>query len=376
MGKNSWKYLLITFLLIISIPSPKADAAPKNNSPNNTNSLPFAYGYVNANGSIVYGSGNFTVQKIEGKYMITMAGESYLPGKHLVFITPSMPYLSFAQPSISPSDALTIGFNDASQIPRGTDFQFIIYKTAYSPVLSTYYKDQDADGFGNTADSRLQAYPLAPYTTSVGGDCDDTNAQVYPGAQEICNGIDDDCDGSVDESCTSQTIYYNDEDQDGYGATNDYRLLSEPEGTYTSLVGGDCNNSNRYVNPGAQEVCDGLDNDCDGYVDEGIPVTPCDGGDADSCLEGVYICVGGQGMHCTDTTDNTLEICGDEIDNDCDGYVDENCNINCDDGDACTFDEYDQSIGDCTHTPMSCDDGDPNTLDTCDPGSGCLHFIP
>ncbi|MCP4122421.1 MAG: hypothetical protein GY751_11760, partial [Bacteroidetes bacterium] len=92
-------------------------------------------------------------------------------------------------------------------------------------------------------------------STACGSDCDDTNPNIYPGATEICDGVDNDCDGSVDEGF--------DGDGDGY-----------------TTCGGDCNDGDDSTNPGATEICDGVDNDCDGQIDEGSvcnqpPVAVC-----------------------------------------------------------------------------------------------------
>ncbi len=64
-----------------------------------------------------------------------------------------------------------------------------------------WYRDMDRDGFGYCNDYVCACYPLPPYDASVCGDCDDTNPFMFPGAIEICNGIDDNCDGDIDEGC-------------------------------------------------------------------------------------------------------------------------------------------------------------------------------
>ncbi|MEZ4934422.1 MAG: MopE-related protein [Saprospiraceae bacterium] len=111
----------------------------------------------------------------------------------------------------------------------------------------TWYKDSDGDGYsdGNTVTACSQpagyiANPLA------GTDCNDNNASIHPGATEICDGLDNDCNGSIPASET-------DNDGDGYRACD-----------------GDCNDSNPDIHPGAAEVCNGLDDNCDGSVDEGL----------------------------------------------------------------------------------------------------------
>ncbi len=134
---------------------------------------------------------------------------------------------------------------------------------------SDYFLDADQDGYGVVGDVRCLCVKTAPYTASVAGDCDDQRASAYPGAPEVCeNGGDDDCDGQADEAgCQGCTIYYQDRDRDGYGVEVQYRCLSEPSGDHVALVPGDCDDEDPAVNPGAGDVCDGKDNDCDNEAD-------------------------------------------------------------------------------------------------------------
>jgi len=82
-------------------------------------------------------------------------------------------------------------------------------------------------------------------------DCDDNDAAVHPGATEVCNGIDDDCDGLTDEEgATGCTTYYKDSDDDSYGVTGDSKCLCAPEGDYTAIQGGDCDDADAKEHPG------------------------------------------------------------------------------------------------------------------------------
>jgi hypothetical protein len=99
---------------------------------------------------------------------------------------------------------------------------------------------------------------------SCGTDCNDRDVAVYPGATEICDGRDQDCDGRIDEDA-GQT-YYRDFDRDGYGTTETMIACSMPTGWASDP--GDCNDMAAAVNPASTESCDGRDNDCNGVVDD------------------------------------------------------------------------------------------------------------
>lgn len=113
------------------------------------------------------------------------------------------------------------------------------------------------------------------YTTCE-GDCDDANPAVNPAATEVCNNnLDDDCDGLTDDadpSVSGQTTWYADTDNDGYGdAASTLLACTQPENYVAN--DDDCNDTNGQIHPGATEVCNGIDDDCDATVDEGCPIT-------------------------------------------------------------------------------------------------------
>jgi len=113
-----------------------------------------------------------------------------------------------------------------------------------------------------------------------GGDCDDADPLRHPGAVEVCDGIDADCDGVIDDNPSDGSAWYLDSDGDGYGGSSRLLACTNPAG-YVSQPG-DCDDSRSDVNPGALEQCNRQDDDCDGAADQGTP--DLDGsGVADRC---------------------------------------------------------------------------------------------
>ncbi len=132
----------------------------------------------------------------------------------------------------------------------------------------TVYTDGDGDRYGDPA-TAASACAVGAGQVDNGDDCDDAAAAVSPTALELCNDVDDDCDGAVDEGAFDATTWYPDVDGDGYGAEFEGKLQCPPSGGGSSATGGDCDDANPAVAPGATERCDGLDNDCDPVTMEG-----------------------------------------------------------------------------------------------------------
>jgi len=138
----------------------------------------------------------------------------------------------------------------------------------------SYWRDFDGDGYGRTNLPRIHCAgtPPAGYAAEP-DDCDDNRAESHPGATEYCNQIDDDCDTEIDEDAIPVDLYP-DGDGDGWYGQLEY----ESGDTMVGCVGlpgyagaaGDCRPEDPTINPGAEEVCNGFDDDCDADVDERV----------------------------------------------------------------------------------------------------------
>ena len=205
-----------------------------------------------------------------------------------------------------------------------------------------WYKDVDNDGYsdGTTQMSCVQpsGYKLAGKLTATSGGCDDNYKEVHPEATEICgNGIDDNCNGQIDEGCTIYT-FYKDADGDTYGdpafSVTNFTGIA-PAGYVTNKT--DCDDTKSTVHPGAVEVCgNGIDDNCNGQIDEGCTVytlyKDANGDPAFSVTNFTGIVPVGyvtNNNHCNDNNKNVnpgaVEICGNGIDDNCNGQIDEGC---------------------------------------------------
>jgi hypothetical protein len=189
---------------------------------------------------------------------------------------------------------------------------------------TVWFKDADKDGYTDGTTKVACEKPSDEYVSSAtAGDCNDNDPNINPARPEICDGIDNNCNGLIDEGV--KLVFYKDLDGDGYTDGTTQVGCSAPWGYVLSATSGDCNDNDPNVNPGKTEICDGKDNNCNGQIDEGFNVgQSCTVGVGECARTGQYVCkADGSGTQCNATPGTpTAEIC-DGKDNDCDGQIDE-----------------------------------------------------
>ena len=136
--------------------------------------------------------------------------------------------------------------------------------SAIHPNL-VWYGDLDGDGYGDDTYTLTQCEAPEGFAR-VGGDCDEYSVDVNPAATEYCDEIDNNCDGDIDEDAAVDALtWYQDDDDDQFGTATESIACYEPEG-FTAETG-DCDDTDGTAYPGAYEICDGVDNDCDTIID-------------------------------------------------------------------------------------------------------------
>jgi hypothetical protein len=246
---------------------------------------------------------------------------------------------------------------------------------------SIFYADSDGDGYGD-ASVPTPGCSAPAGTVADDTDCDDTSATTHPGATELCNGEDDDCDGEVDGADEVTLVsWYADADGDGSGDPLTSELAcSAPAGYVTDAT--DCDDGDADVSPLADERCNSIDDDCDGDTDEDSAVDAMDwyvDADGDSYGEpgaSTRSCSAptgsvADGTDCDDDDDavnpGAVELCN-GLDDDCDGDTDEDSAVDAptwyDDVDADGFGDAGSPLQSCS-APIGavaddtdCDDGD------------------
>lgn len=152
-----------------------------------------------------------------------------------------------------------------------------------------FYADSDGDEFGDPNNVACLCKIQGGYVTGK-TDCNDSDATINPTGFEVCDGKDNDCDGTVDEENSDGCIpYFLDQDADGFGVDDKFQCLCAASPPYSALVAGDCNDNVASIAPFKPELCDNIDNDCDGETDEGSAEELCG-----VTKNGVTACVGGQ----------------------------------------------------------------------------------
>ncbi|MEQ1747427.1 MAG: MopE-related protein, partial [Saprospiraceae bacterium] len=281
-----------------------------------------------------YISGHSTYSRSSAEAITRLTGDPYFPGGMGTFHVPAnSDYLVIEK---GPSVDVTLQwatYRDASDqcslsriwgsihppfddIP-GRVIGDRIGNNAFALARTYFYKDEDNDG----------AYSYE--------DCDDHNPNVHPSATEVCDGLDNDCNGLTDEQPVY--TYFRDADSDGFGdlaLSLDTCTALPPTGYVTNSL--DCDDATVAINPNAPEACDGLDNNCNGMVDDLPFFTYFRDGDGDgfgdlaatldTCLTPAPAGFVDNSLDCDDTAaainPNAPEAC-DGVDNNCNGMVDD-----------------------------------------------------
>ena len=246
---------------------------------------------------------------------------------------------------------------------------------------STFYADSDGDGYGNPAADKDACAAPSGYVEDS-SDCDDGDNTINPDAIEVCDGVDNNCDGPADDDdkaldTSTATTWYFDGDGDSYGNAASSRVACDQPFSFVE-DDTDCDDARATINPRVLEVCDGVDNDCNGLTDDD------DFGVDTSTGETFYADTDGDGFGDPDSTQDSCVALSGYVadDSDCDDTsadinpdADEVCNDTDDDCDGDTDDadsDVDTSTGSTYYADSDGDGyGDPgDDVDACAAPSG------
>ena len=229
---------------------------------------------------------------------------------------------------------------------------------------TTWYADADDDGYGDAATSITTEDITAPDGfVADASDCDDDDATVNPGADETCNTLDDDCDGTVDEAAIDVAPWHADIDGDTYGDPDTFVLACAPPTDHVANQR-DCDDLDAAISPAEIEVCNDIDDNCDTVVDTdaadraawykdadadtfgdaALPTLACDApatyvANDDDCDDAAAA-----------TNPDAVEVCND-VDDDCDAVVDTDATDR-----AVWYKDADaDAFGDAALTTLACD---------------------
>ncbi len=217
--------------------------------------------------------------------------------------------------------------SDANRFPGNTEICDANDRDEDCDARTFGIRDGDGDMFADQQCCNVDSAGMR----HCGDDCNDSRANVHPSLAEACDGLDNNCDGSVDEGVTRN--FYVDSDHDGYGVMSSTPMPAcIPPAGYAELTG-DCNDTDSAIHPGAIEQCDMamIDENCDGVANPASACS-CSGDISQPCTEqglcasGTRRCVNGGWGACS--IGPTVEVCN-GVDDDCDGMVDETLSVTC-----------------------------------------------
>ncbi|MET0791517.1 MAG: choice-of-anchor V domain-containing protein [Polyangiaceae bacterium] len=185
------------------------------------------------------------------------------------------------------------------------------FSTAFGCAGSKYYRDYDGDGVGAESSGYTVACSMPQFCSLVAGDCNDNDPKIFAGATEVCDGKDNNCDGQVDEGLPV-TTYCTDADFDGHGVLGQATVMGCGVSKGFGLCDNDCNDADPSIYPGATELCNNQDDNCNDRIDENARLI-CGVGWCAKYAEGcTSMCTPGLPR---------VEECND-FDDDCDGVAD------------------------------------------------------